>query len=305
MMQVVLQEESLRDGLQSEDRLLSLTEKLELVRLLVVAGVRRLQVGSFVNPRSVPHVANTDTLAAMVRRQYPDLLCSALVRNEKGLERARRSGLDRVSVTVPVSDTESRKHTGRPAVEQLEAKTRLIHTAAAAGVTVQAGVRCAFGCVYEGEVPTSVVLDTIAHLVAAGAAGINLADTAGLAHPRQVQHLVGLVRTAHPDIELALHLHDTRGLGLVNLYAGYEAGVRVFDSAAGGLGDCPFVDGAPGNVATEDAVHLFQTMGIETGIDLTAFCRVVNTFATLFDRPLPGRFCRTLHGPSTETNNLR
>ncbi len=304
-MQVVLQEESLRDGLQSEDRLLSLTEKLELVRLLVVAGVRRLQVGSFVNPRSVPHVANTDTLAAMVRRQYPDLLCSALVRNEKGLERARRSGLDRVSVSVPVSDTESRKHTGRPAVEQLEAKTRLIQTAAATGVTVQAGVRCAFGCVYEGEVPTSVVLDTIGHLVAAGAAGINLSDTAGLAHPRQVQHLVGLVRAAHPDIELALHLHDTRGLGLVNLYAGYEAGVRVFDAAAGGLGSCPFVDGAPGNIATEDAVHLFQTMGIDTGIDLTAFCRVVNTFATLFDRPLPGRFCRTLHGPTTETGDLR
>ena len=304
-MHVVLQEESLRDGLQNEGRLLSLTEKLELVRMLVVAGVRRLQLGSFVNPRSVPQVANTDTLAAMVRRQYPDLLCSALVRNEKGLLRAQHSGLDRVSVSVPVSDTDSRKHVGRPMVEQLEAAIRLITTATAAGVTVQAGIRCAFGCVYEGEVPLAVVLDTVRQLVAAGAAGINLADTAGLAHPHQVRHLVDQVRNAHPDIELALHLHDTRGLGLVNLYAGYEAGVRVFDVAAGGLGSCPFVEGVPGNVATEDAVHLFQGMGVETGIDLAALCRVIHRFEILLERQLPGRTCRTLRGPTIKDSDLR
>lgn len=301
-MQVVLQEESLQDGLHNEERLLSLTEKLEIVRLLVVAGVRRLQLGSFVNPRSVPQVANTDTLAALVRRQYPDLLCSALIGNEKGLERARHCGLDRISVSVSVSDTESRKYTDRSATEQLEAKIRLIQTAVAFGLRVQAEVRCAFGCAYEGEMPTALVLQTIRSLVVAGASSINLADTAGLAHPRLVQHLVGRICAAHPDLELVLHLHDTRGLGLVNLYAGYEAGVRVFDVAAGGLGDCPLIEGAPGNVATEDAAHLFHTMGLATGIDLTALRRVVDTFEALFGRSLLGRFSRAMPIGATKGN---
>lgn len=296
-MRVVLQEESLRDGLQGESRLFGLAEKLEIVRLLALAGVRRLQLGSFVNPRSVPQVANTDVLAALVRRQYPDMLCTALVLNEKGLERAQRSGLDHLSVPVPVSDTSSRKNSGRSAAETMAAVTQLITTATAAGVTVRAGVQCAFGCAYEGAVPESVVLATVKQLVDAGAAGINLADTTGMAHPSQVKHLVAKVREAHPEIELSLHLHDTRGLGLVNMYAGYEAGVRVFDGAAGGLGCCPFVKDAPGNVATEDAVHLFQGMGVDTGIDLTQFCRVVEYFETLLERPLPGRISRVRHGP--------
>jgi len=295
-MQVVLQEESLRDGLQGESRLFGLAEKLEIVRLLALAGVRRLQLGSFVNPRSVPQVANTDVLASLVRRQYPDILCTALVRNERGLERALRSGLDHLSVVAPVSDTDSRKHAGQSAAEAMEAITRLIAAATAAGVRVRAGVRCAFGCAYEGAVPATAVLAAVEQLVAAGAAGVNLADTSGMAHPLQVKQLVARVVAAHPEIELSLHLHDTRGLGLVNLYAGYEAGGRGFDVAAGGLGGCAFVEGAPGNVATEDAAHLFREMGVDTGIDLAGLCRAVNYFETLLDRQLPGRMCRVLPG---------
>jgi len=293
-MEVVVHEKSLGNGLREESRLLGLAEKLEIVRLLALAGVRRLQLGSFVNPRSVPQVANTDVLASLVRRQYPDILCTALVRNEKGLERALRCDLHHLDVEVPVSDTDSRKYAGRPAAEAMEAVTRLITTAATAGARVRAGLRCAFGCAYEGPVPAAVSLDAAGQLVAAGAKGINLADTTGMAHPLQVKRLVAEMREAHPDIELSLHLHDTRGLGLVNLYAGYEAGVRVFDVAAGGLGGCCSAAGAPGNVATEDAVHLFQTMGIDTGIDLAGFCRVVHSFETLLERRLPGRMCRVL-----------
>jgi len=295
-MQVVLQEESLGDGLQAESRLFGLAEKLEIVRLLALAGVHRLQVGSFVNPRSVPQVANTDVLASLVRRQYPDILCTALVRNEKGLERALRCGLDHLNVVVPVSDTDSRKQSGRPATEMMEAVTRLIATAAAAGVRVRAGVRCAFGCAYEGAVADTAVLAAVGQLVAAGAAGVNLADTTGMAHPFQVKDLVARVRAAHPETELSLHLRDTRGLGLVNLYAGYEAGVRVFDVAAGGLGGMAVAGEVPGNVATEDAVHLFQGMGVTTGIDLAGLCRVVESFETLLERRLPGRMNRVLHG---------
>jgi hydroxymethylglutaryl-CoA lyase len=173
--------------------------------------------------------------------------------------------------------------------------TGLIGRAVAEGLRVRAGVQCAFGCVDEGAIPQTTVLAAARRMVAAGAAEINLADTTGMAHPRQVQSLVAGVRQAHPEVDISLHLHDTRGLGLVNIYAGYEAGVRLFDVAAGGLGGCPFVSGACGNVATEDAVNLFQSMGIDTGIDLALLCRVVDHFETQLARPLPGRMNRVLH----------
>lgn len=294
-MRVVLEEESLRDGLQAESRLFGLAEKMEIVRLLALAGVRRLQLGSFVNPRSVPQLANTDALVSLVQGQYPDILCTALVFNEKGLERAVRSGLDHLNVSIFVSDTNSRLHTGRPAAEVMETVTRVIARAAADGVRIRAGVQGAFGCTSEGVAPEATLLATVGRLAAAGTAEINLADTAGMAHPLQVKHLAARVREAHPDIELSLHLHDTRGLGLVNMYAGYEAGVRLFDVAVGGLGGGPSVEGAAGNVATEDAVHLFDGMGVDTGIDLTRICRAVDHFEALLARQLPGRMNRVLH----------
>lgn len=294
-MRVVLEEESLRDGLQGESRLFSLTEKLQVVRLLVDAGIKRLQLGSFVNPRSVPQMANSDVLVSLARKEFPDLLCTGLVLNEKGLERAVHCGLSHVSMSVSVSDSHSRRNVGQPATKALELMTGLIAVAGAAGLGIRAGVQCAFGCVYEGTVAETTVLEAVAQMVAAGAGAINLADTTGMAHPLQVKRLVAGVREAFPEVELSLHLHDTRGLGLMNMVAGFEAGVRLFDVAAGGLGGCPFVQGAAGNVASEDAVNLFHGMGIETGVDLAALCRVVDYYETLLERKLPGRMNRVLH----------
>lgn len=293
-MRVVLEEECLRDGLQAEDRLFSLSEKMELIRLLAEAGVRRLQVGSFVNPRSVPQVANTDVLVSLVRQQYPDILCTALVLNEKGLERAVRSGLNHLSLSVSVSDSHSRKHTGLPAAEALESMAEVIRLAAGEGITVRAGLMCAFGCVDEGIIAEEVVLDAAIRLAEAGAAELNLADTTGMAGPLQVRNLVSRIGAALPRIALSLHCHDTRGLGLVNFFAALEAGVRIFDVAAGGLGGCPCVEGVAGNIATEEAVHLFNSMGVDTGIDLGLYCRVVARFEQLLNRSLPGRVCRSL-----------
>ena len=298
-MRVVLEEESLRDGLQAESRLFSLTEKMEIVRLLAEAGVRRLQLGSFVNPRSAPQTANTDVLAALVRRQYPDILCTALVLNEKGLERAMRSGLAHLSMSISVSDSHSRNNGGRPAAKALENMVELIARATSEGIQVRAGLQCAFGCA-DGAVDEAIVLAAAGRLAAAGAGEINLADTTGMAGPRQIKSMVAKMREAHPEVDVSLHLHDTRGLGLVNIYAGYEAGVRIFDAAAGGLGGCPFIPGATGNVATEDAAHLFQGMGVETGIDLTLFGRVVEYYETLLERRLPGRISRVLQVASPD-----
>ena len=293
-MGVILEEECLRDGLQAEDRLFSLSEKMEVVRLLAEAGVQRLQVGSFVNPRSVPQVANTDVLVSLVRQQYPDILCTALVLNEKGLERAWRCGLRHLSMSVSVSDSHSRRNTGRPAADALESMAGLVQLAVGEGIQVRAGLMCAFGCVDEGAIAEEMVVDTAVCLAEAGAAEINLADTTGMAGPVQVRDLVRRMNMVLPKVALSLHCHDTSNLGLVNLYAAYEAGVRIFDVAAGGLGGCPCVEGVAGNVATEDAVQLFAGMGVETGIDLGQYCNVVRYFEQLLGRPLPGRGCRHL-----------
>lgn len=293
-MRVVLEEECLRDGLQSENRLFSLSEKMEIIRLLAEAGVRRLQVGSFVNPRSVPQVANTDVLVSLVRQQYPDVLCTALVLNERGAERAARSGLKHLSMSVSLSDTHSRKNCGSPAREALESMSELVHLATTEGISVRAGLMCAFGCADEGAIAPEVVIDAASRLAEAGAVEINLADTTGMAGPIQIRDLLTRVGQALPQVALSLHCHDTGGLGLVNLFAAYEAGVRIFDVTAGGLGGCPCIEGVAGNVATEDAVHLFAGMGVETGIDLELYCKVVSYFEQLLERPLTGKACRRL-----------
>jgi hydroxymethylglutaryl-CoA lyase len=291
---VTFEEQSLRDGLQNEDRFFSLHEKVEIVRLLAEAGVRRLQIGSFVDPRRVPQMRQTEELTERVHGEWPHLLCSALVLNEQGLDRALRCGMRHLSLSVSVSDTHSRRNAGCAAEAALEKMAVLVRKAVELGVMVRAGVQCAFGCVDEGQVPEDAVLATVQRLVAAGAAEVNLADTSGLAHPLQVRQVVARIRAAVPEAMLSLHLHDARGLGLANMFAGYEAGVRLFDVCVGGLGGCPFVKGAAGNVAAEDAVHLFEQMGEETGINLRRLVKVTQRYEELLVRELPGKMSRVI-----------
>ena len=292
---VILEEQSLRDGLQNEDRLFSLDEKLEIVRLLAEAGIRRLQIGSFVDPRRLPQMRQTEELAERVHSDWPHLVCSALVLNAQGMDRAIACGMHHLSMSVSVSDTHSRRNAGCPSGEALDRMIVLVRKAAKLGVTVRAGVQCAFGCADQGRMFEEDVLNAVYRLVAAGALEVNLADTAGMAHPLQVRQLVARVRDAVPEAMLSLHLHDARGLGLTNMFAGYEAGVRLFDVAVGGLGGCPFVRGAAGNVAAEDAVHLFEQMGKETGIDVQRLVKVVLHYEELLGRELPGKMSRVIH----------
>ena len=294
MASVLLEDESLRDGLQVEKKILPLKAKISLSRLLVDAGVRRLQVGSFVHPKVVPQMADTDELIRIVMNENPGVLVTGLVLNGKGLERAIQCGLTHLSMSSSASNTHSLKNVRRPAQEALNDMIGLIRNAAAAGIQVRAGVQCAFGCVYEGIVPEDKVLEMADAFAEAGARELNLADTTGIAHPLQVRRLIAKVKHAIPGMAISLHLHDTRGLGLANMMVAYEAGVEIFDVAAGGLGGCPFVAGASGNVPAEDAVNLFQQIGVDTGIDLDALCRVVDRYEELLGRPLPGRMNRVI-----------
>lgn len=289
---VRIEDQSLRDGLQNEARLFSLEEKLEIVGLLASAGIRHIQIGSLVDPRRVPQMADTEHLAVRAQAEWPELDCSALVLNAQGLERAMGCGLRHLSMSVSVVDQHSQRNAGCDAPAALRAMAGLVEQAASSGMIVRAGVQCAFGLRNEYDVTTATVVAAARCLVAAGASVINLADTAGLATPARIKQLVARIGEAVPDIPICLHLHDTRGLGLANLMAGYASGVRRFDAAAGGLGGCPFIAGAAGNVATEDAVDRLAGMGGATGIDLPALARVVCRFEQLLGRQLPGQWCR-------------
>lgn len=281
---VLLEDQTLRDGLQNEPRLLSLEGKLEIARLLAAAGLRRLQVGSLVDPRRVPQMAGTEELVRLVRRELPGVECTALALNERGLQRALGCGLRRLSLSVSLADSHSRRNAGCGAGEALSRVTGLVGRAREEGMVVRAGLQCAFGG--DGEpVPWRQVVAAAGQLVAAGAAEINLADTAGKAGPDDVVRLVGRVRRA-VAVPLSLHLHGPRERALANLLAGYRAGVRLFDVALGGLGGCPFVPGAGGNVATEEAAERFASLGVPTGLDVQALAAAADHTARLLGRPL-------------------
>ena len=282
---VLLEDQTLRDGLQNAPRLLSLEGKLEIARLLAAAGVRRLQVGSLVDPSRVPQMAGTEELVALVRRELPGVECTALALNDRGLERALGCGLRRLSLSVSLADSHSRRNAGCGTEEALARVTGLVGRARDQGITVRAGLQCAFGGDCE-PVDWARVVAAAGQLVAAGAAEINLADTAGVAGPDEVARLVGRVRQAMGAVPLSLHLHGSRQRTRANLLAGYRAGVRLFDVALGGLGGCPFVPGAGGNVATEEAAERFASLGVPTGLDVQALAAAADHTARLLGRPL-------------------
>jgi hydroxymethylglutaryl-CoA lyase len=295
---IILEDEALRDGLQLEPRIFSLEEKLHLFQLLEQSGISRIEVGSFVHPEILPQMADTGDLIRAIGKRDATIV-SALILNDKGLERSLECGISHVSMSVSVSDTHSRKNVRRSAAEALESMTRLIREALKAGLSVRAGLQCAFGCVYEGPIAEHKVMTAAGEMIATGVSEISLADTTGMATPFSTRRLVRRFRKEFPDTGLSLHLHDTRGLGLANMFTGFEEGVRSFDVCVGGLGGCPFVKGAAGNVPTEDAVNMFDCMGVQTGIDLSALCEAVNFLETALGRQMPGRMGRVLrHQPA-------
>jgi hydroxymethylglutaryl-CoA lyase len=290
---VVFEDELLRDGLQMESRVFTFEEKVKIFHLLHEANVKRIQIGSFVQPKIVPQMADTDALIRHLAHT-PDVLLTGLILNDKGLERALACGLSHVSMSVSASDTHSRKNINRSAKDALDSMKILIAEAKKAGLRVRAGVQCSFGCVYEGIVSPDKVFTVASAMVHVGADEINLADTTGMGNPRQVRFLVQGIRHRFPGIDISLHLHDTRGLGLANMFAGYEEGVRIFDVCAGGLGGCPFVMGAAGNVPTEDAAYMFESMDIKTGVNLKKLTKVVEELEFILSRQLIGKMTKVL-----------
>lgn len=285
--QISIEEVSPRDGLQNETIVLSVEDRAAVVNGLAECGLKRIQIGSFVNPARVPQMAGTEDVYRLIRHR-PDVIYSALILNRKGLHRARECGINHVSLFVSASEAHSRRNSQCSVDQALGNAREIIGEARTMGITIQAGVMNAFGCRLEGNVPVMRVLEMVRVFDAEGADEINLADTSGLAHPAQVEAMISAV-TSITDLPLGLHLHDTFGFALVNAYAAWKAGVRRFDASCGGLGGCPFIPGVAGNVPTEDLVWLFESMGVSTGVELMRVIHMVSELEERIGRRLPGR----------------
>ncbi len=293
-MDIQIVEVSPRDGLQNEAGFVETGDKLALISRLIGMGARRIEVASFVNPRRVPQMADAEGVVAGLP-DAPGVRYIGLCLNERGVDRAisgrngKGRGLDEAGCVLVATDGFGIINQGQTVADGIAANTLMIAKARAAGMFAQVTISAAFGCPYEGHVPAARVIELAERMAAAGAQEIALADTIGVGVPSQVGDLTAAVIERIGDIPIRLHLHDTRGLAPANAWAGYQAGCRIFDSALGGLGGCPFAPGAAGNVGTEELVYLFERSGISTGIAIDAAVDANRWFAVIMGRALPSR----------------
>jgi len=289
MNRIFIHEVGPRDGLQVEKTLVPREDRIRWIEGILDSGIDLIQLGSFVNPAKVPQMADTEALFRhFLDAKHKSVLFSALVLNEKGLERGLACGVELFCMGVSASRTHSLKNTGMTPAEAQEQIIVMAKRAMKEGKRVQASVQSAFGCGFEGPIAPQAVLDIVRAYLDAGVRNISLADTAGHANPPQVEDLYGVIRQLDPTVELACHFHNTYGLGLANCVAALKSGVTYFESAFGGLGGCPFTKVPAGNVSTEDLVHSLQRMGMRTDIDLEALLNVARQVGAFFQRDLPG-----------------
>ena len=292
-----LREVGPRDGLQNED-VVSTADKVALIDALSTTGVGRIEAVSFVHPKAIPQMADAAEVWAAITPS-PDVRYSALVPNLRGTERALAAGFQEIEVVVSASDTHNLKNLNRSTDESLDDIAAIVDRVHAAGATVQVIVATAWGCPYEGDVPVERVVTVASRAMRDGADSLAYGDTTGMATPTRVTSLVGETRSAHPEVPLLLHFHNTRGTGLANVLAALQLGVSEFDASVGGLGGCPYAPGATGNIATEELVHMVEDMGVATGVDLEAMIAAAAEAERIVGRTLSSQVLRA--GPRTRT----
>ena len=285
---VSIYEVSPRDGLQNEPSPISLEGKKRLLNALIQAGLKRIELTSFVSPRWVPQLADADELVRDFKAP-PGVTLSALCPNARGFERARAVGLEEIAVFMSASETHNKKNTNKSIEQSIDTFSEVVPPALEAGMRVRAYVSTVWGCPYEGDVDPEKALDITEQLLALGCYQVSLGDTIGVGTPLQTRRIGELFLRKIPAEKLALHFHDTRGTALANALIGLEMGFRDFDASVAGLGGCPYAPGAAGNLATEDLVYMLHGMGVETGIDLEALIEAGKVAESVTGRRLPGK----------------
>lgn len=284
-----------RDGLQIEKQWVATADKIRLIDGLMATGLARVEATSFVSPKAIPNLADAAEVVQGIRR-VPGVGIVVLVPNVKGCERALASGVDEINLVMSASESHSRANLRMSPDQSLAQFAEIVDLAKGSGVFVNGSLSTAFGCPFDGEVPQSRVLGFIERLLELGVEGVTLADTTGMANPAQVARLCEEVMTRWSQVPFTLHVHNTRGMGLANCLAAWQSGVTQFDAALGGLGGCPFAPGATGNVCTEDLVHMFEQVGVDTGVDLAALIELSTTLPELVGHDVPGQVAKA--GPA-------
>ncbi len=296
---IEINEVSPRDGLQIEPVVVPTDAKVAFVDALSACGFARIEATSFTSAKAIPALADAEALMHRMHRQ-PGVRYTALVPNLRGLERALSCRPDEVNLVMSVSENHNRANLRMTRKQSQAQLLAMIAEARAAGVPVNVSLSTVFGCPFEGEVDSDAVMALAESFAQAGAQGITLCDTTGMAYPNQVAQMCEQFRQPLPEAGLTIHLHNTRGMGLANAVAAWETGVTRFDAAAGGLGGCPYAPGASGNVSTEELVHMFACMGVQTGVDLPALLGVVAGIGALVDREIGSQLLRA--GPRLRTH---
>jgi hydroxymethylglutaryl-CoA lyase len=289
--EVTIYEVGPRDGLQNEARNVPTVDKIRFIDALVAAGIRAIEITSFVSPKWIPQLADAAEVARGVQRPA-GVRMSALVPNRRGLDTALAAGMKEIAVFLSASETHNKKNINKTIGETFDAFKEVIPPALAANVPVRAYVSTVYGCPYEGEIDPDKAVELTTRLRDLGVYEISLGDTIGVANPAQVEDVLGRVLAKHPAKSVAVHFHDTQGTALANCLVALQMGVTTIDAAAGGLGGCPYAPGASGNLATEDVVAMLHAMGVKTGIDLDKLTEASRTASTFVGHELPSKYLK-------------
>ena len=273
---VEIMEVGLRDGLQNVDQHISVDDRLAIIDGLIDSGIKNIQVASFVNPKRVPQMAMAEDLAKRIDRKK-GVEFSGLVFNQKGVERALNCGLNKIETSISISEIYSQKNLAMDISKSLKNLKYIVSMAKSNSMNIRAGLQCVWG--YEDNEPFNhlLVIERLKEIIGMGVKRISLCDTSGLANPRKLSKLLDEVLSLFSDIEISIHLHNTNGLGLVNLFTALDFGIREIDTSLGGIGGSPFIKDSKGNIATEDAVYLMEAMGYDMGIDLKKISKLSRT----------------------------
>lgn len=290
---VTIMEVGPRDGLQSEPKILPTQQKIDLISGLVEAGLQEIQVASFVNPGILPQMADADLLVAQLPKRQ-GIVYNGLALNIKGVERVAAAGLKSIEVSMSASDVHSRRNVNMTLKEAMVQVGHMIRLSKEMGMRIRAGVQCAFGYLNEEVIPFERIQRIVDGYMDQGIEILVLGDTTGMADPIKIHTIMERIRPVVGDLKIALHLHDTRGLALVNVQTALRYGIRHFDASLAGMGGCPFAPGATGNIATEDLANFLHTYGIDTGIDIIKLARCSQSMEAFFEKRFSGKMHRLM-----------
>lgn len=288
---VFINEVSVRDGFQSEPQFIPTEEKIRLIDRLSDTGLARIEVTSFVSPKAIPNLRDAQEVMAGIARK-PGVVYAALVPNERGCERALECKVDEINLVMSVGETHNLANMRMTHEKSLDQFRRVMDLVRGTRVQVNGCVATAFGCPFEGEQPVAKVMEVVRQYLGMGMNSITLADTTGMADPRQVDVLCRTFFETFPGIPLTVHFHNTRGMGLANVIAALNAGVNSFDASLGGIGGCPYAPGATGNICTEDMVHMLASCGVDTGVDLDRLLAIARDLPGIVGHEVPGQVIR-------------